>query len=197
MMIARIARLNAIALMAGAIAACSSTKSHFYTLDSTATPQSASAAHEAVVVNSVSVPAEVDQPQFVLQVAPNRVELEDYNRWASPLSDGIARAVAGDLAADLGTPDVVTAPTINFTPSYQVSIDVQRFESIKGESALVEAVWAVRRVSDGATRTGRTVARETVQGAGFDALAAAHSRALARVSGDIATAIRTEAAAQP
>jgi hypothetical protein len=32
-----------------------------------------------------------------------------------------------------------------------------------------------------------------VQGDSFDALAAAHSRALARLSGDIATAIRAEA----
>jgi hypothetical protein len=36
-----------------------------------------------------------------------------------------------------------------------------------------------------------------VQSDGFDALAAAHSRALARVSGDIAIAIRMEAARQP
>jgi hypothetical protein len=39
----------------------------------------------------------------------------------------------------------------------------------------------------------RTVERETVQGDGFDALAAAHSRALAKMSGDIAAAIRAEA----
>ena len=43
----------------------------------------------------------------------------------------------------------------------------------------------------------RTVASETVSGSGFDALAAAHSRALAKISRDIAAAIRTEAAAKP
>jgi hypothetical protein len=39
------------------------------------------------------------------------------------------------------------------------------------------------------------VAREPVQGEGFDALAAAHSRAIATLSGDIAAAIRSESAA--
>jgi len=149
------------------------------------------------MISPVSIPAEVDQPQFVVQVAPNRVEVDDLNRWAAPLSDSIARAIAGDLAADLGTPDVVTAPAANFSATYQVTIDIQRFESVRGESALIEAVWSVRRTASGYTRMGRTVARETVQGDGFDALAAAHSRALAKVSGDIASAILTETAHQP
>ena len=145
------------------------------------------------MVGPVSVPASVDQPQFVVQVAPNRVEVDEFNRWAAPLSDSIARAVAGDLAVLLGTPDVATAPLANFNPAYRVTIDVQRFESVQGQAALVEAVWTVRKTAGGETRSGRTVAREAVQGDGFDALAAAHSRALATMSADIAAAIRAEA----
>ena len=128
----------------------------------------------------------------MVQVAPNRVEVDEFNRWVAPLNDGIARALAGDLAVQLGTPEVAAAPLANFNPSYWVTIDVQRFESIPGQAALVEAVWTVR-AAGGETRSGRTVAREAVQGDGFDALAAAHSRALAKMSGDIAAAIRAEA----
>jgi hypothetical protein len=51
----------------------------------------------------------------------------------------------------------------------------------------------VRKAAGAVTRAGRTVAREPVQGDGFDALAAAHSRALAKLSADIAVAIRAEA----
>jgi len=197
MMAERIRRRCYIVFAAAALAGCASAQSRFYTLESTTAPQTAPAAHESVIIGPVSIPAEVDQPQFVVQIAPNRVQVEDFNRWASPLSDGIARAVAGDLAAELGTTDVVTAPAFNFNPAYQVTIDVQRFESIRGEAATVEAVWSVRKTTSGNTRMGRTIARETVQGDGFDALAAAHSRALAKVSDDIAAAIRTEAALQP
>jgi uncharacterized lipoprotein YmbA len=147
----------------------------------------------AVAVGPVSIPAAVDQPQFVVQVAPNRVEEDEFNRWAAPLNDGIARAVAGDLAALLGTPDVAAAPFANFDPNYMVTIEVQRFESIRGEAAVIDAVWTVRKAAGGVTRSGHTVAREDVQGDSFEALAAGHSRAIASISGDIATAIRSEA----
>jgi len=93
----------------------------------------------------------------------------------------------------LGTPEVANSQLANFVPDYRVTIDVQRFESVQGQAAVVEAVWTVRKTAGGEIRSGRTVARETVQGQGFDALAAAHSQAIAKMSGDIAAAIRAEA----
>jgi uncharacterized lipoprotein YmbA len=149
------------------------------------------------MVGPVSVPASVDQPEFVVQIASNRVELDEFNRWAAPLNDGIARAVAGDLVVLLGTPEVATAPMANFSAAYSVTINVQRFESTRGEGTLLDAVWAVHQTAGGATRSGRTVAQEAAQGGSYDALAAAHSRALARMSGDIAAAIRAETGKQP
>jgi uncharacterized lipoprotein YmbA len=191
MMPPRSAVLLAITFLASA---CASAQPHYYTLDSTPAPASGPASHMAVMVGPVTVPASVDQPQFVVQVAANQVQVEEFNRWASPLNESIARAVAGDLSSQLGTPDVVAAPLANFAPDYRVTIDVQRFESIRGQAAVLEAVWVVRQTG-GRVLSGRTVAREPVQGDGFDALAAAHSRALVKVSADIAAAIRSEAEA--
>jgi uncharacterized lipoprotein YmbA len=76
-------------------------------------------------------------------------------------------------------------------------IDVQRFESTPGESATFDAAWIVLRSRDGLKRSGRTTAREPSQETGYAALAAAHSRAIARLSQDIADAVRAlERAAQ-
>jgi uncharacterized lipoprotein YmbA len=175
-----------------------SATARFYTLNSTATAQGAPATSYAVSVGPVSVPGYVDRPQFVVQAAPNRVALDEFNRWAAPLDEGIARVVAGDLTVLLGTTQVITFPLPpGFTPAYQVTIDVQRFESTPGKGVVVDAIWVVRRSAGGEPRMGRTVASDTVEGEGFDALAAAHSRALAKVSGDIATAIRAAAAEKP
>ncbi len=194
----RFTRMLSTACLVTLFAACSATApSRFYTLGSTAAPGVALNGPAAVMIGSVAVPASVDQPQFVVQVAPNRVEVDEFNRWAAPLNDSIARAVAGDLAMQLGTPEVATSQLPNFVPTYFVTIDVQRFDSIRGEAALDEAVWVVRDTASGATRSGRTTARETVQGKDFEALAAAHSRALATLSGDIADAIRAEASTKP
>lgn len=189
----RTALLLAIAFLATAGVGCSaSAPSRFYTLDSTAAPGASLGAPSAVMVGPVSVPASVDQPQFVVQVAPNRVEVDEFNRWAAPLNDGISRAIAGDLAAQLGT-EVATARLANFNPAYVITLDVQRFDSIRGQASLIEAVWTVRRTANGVTRSGRTLARVAVQGDSFEALAAAHSHALAMVSSDIAATIRAEA----
>jgi uncharacterized lipoprotein YmbA len=142
------------------------------------------------MVGEVVIPEAVDRPEFVVQTAPNRVDVDEFNRWAAPLGNAIANTVAGDLAVLLGTPNVAAAPLANLDPDYQVTINVQRFESLRGEAALIDAVWTVQKTGDGPARPGRTLAREPVQGQGYDALAAGHSRALATLSADIAAAIQ-------
>ncbi len=184
------------AFLVTTVVGCGSTKpALFYTLNATATPVSAPAADYGVMVGPVSVPASVDRPEFVVQVAPNRVEIDEFNRWAAPLGESFARIVASDLSVLLGTPDVAVAPFANFDPVYRVTINVQRFDSLRGESVLVDAVWTVRPTAGGTTHAGRTAAQQAVVGQDFDALAAAHSLALGKLSGDIAVAIRALAAA--
>jgi uncharacterized lipoprotein YmbA len=183
-----------IAFVAMAAAGCASAPSQFYTLNSTVTDWATPPVNCAVVVGPVSVPADVDRPQFTVLVAPNRVAIDEFNRWAAPLGDNIARAVAGDLVAQLGTPRVMAASAANFAPAYQVTINIQKFESVPGKSARIEATWLVHKPGGGVV-TGVTSTTEPVTDGSVDALAAAHSRALAKMSSDIAAAIRTETGA--
>jgi len=180
--------LSTLAIVA---AGCTSTPaSRFYTLSADPTP-AATSSDLSVAVGPVSVPAVVDRPQMVVRVGPNQVRLEEFNRWASPLQNGIARAVAENLVAMLGTPRVtLSQQTVSTDSEYRAAIEVQRFESAPGEAATLEAVWTVSRTKDGGSRMGRTLAREATPDRGFDSLAAAHSRAVARLSRDIADAVR-------
>ena len=170
---------------------CASPPSRFYTLSSTpatATP----APGPAILVGPVSIPGVVDRPEIVVTIGNNEVWLDELNRWASPLTDNISLAVVENLIAVLATPRVaLAAQTGAFDADFSVAIEVQRFESIPGGSALVDALWRVRRVKDGVSTSGRTTVRENVTDRGYDALAAAHSRAVARLSQDVADAIRT------
>jgi len=86
----------------------------------------------------------------------------------------------------LGTPRVTLS---NIDADYRAAIEVQSFESSLGEAAMLDAVWFVRRSKDGKTETGRTAVREAVQEKSYDALAAAHSRAVAHLSRDLAAAV--------
>lgn len=191
-MTTRYIRILTIALVAGA-AGCASAPSRFYVLRSTATSADAPRSSLGVLVGPVNVPGSVDRPEFVVQVAPNRVEIDEFNRWAAPLDESIARAVAGDLSVLLGTPDVAVAPMANFKAAYRVTLDVQRFDSLPGSATILETVWSVHQVASGEIRSGRTLARETVAEPGYEALAAAHSRALGQMSAEIAAAIQSMA----
>jgi uncharacterized lipoprotein YmbA len=183
-----------VALLALLLAACgSSPKSYFYTLTAEAGEAAPAAGSPAIAVGPVSVPEMVDQPQIVARVDANQVEVEEYRRWASPLRSEIARVIAANLARELGTVRVWSYAQASLpNPDFQVLIDVQRFDSVLGEAVAIEALWTIRPAAGGAPRTGRSSVREPAPGASFDALAAAHSRALARVSRDIATAIRAK-----
>ena len=101
-MATRTTSVLALAFVGALAAGCASAPSRFYTLAATATPVGAPSARYAIVVGPVSIPPEVDRAELVIQVAPNRVELDEFNRWAGPLADGIARAVAGNLSVLLG-----------------------------------------------------------------------------------------------
>jgi uncharacterized protein len=171
-------------------AGCASTPSRFYTLSAAPSPAATSSAL-SVVVGPVSVPAVVDRPEIVVTTGPNQVRVEEFNRWAAPLQDNLSRVIAENLVALLGTPRVtLSLQTSSADAGYRAVIEVQSFESTPGEAARLDAVWTVRRIKDGRTETGRTTVREAVQEKGYDALAAAHSRAVARLSQDIADAVQ-------
>jgi len=173
------------------IAGCASAPSHLYTLSASPTAAAQpdpSLSKLVIVIGPVSIPAIVDVPQIVVHTGPNQVSLNEFNRWASPLKDNIARVVAANLSAMLGTSRV--SSTLNIDADYRVAIDVQTFESAPGDAATLSALWTVRRVKDGKTDAGSTSDREPASQKSYEALAAAHSRALIRLSADIAEAIR-------
>jgi uncharacterized lipoprotein YmbA len=188
-------------LAAAALTGCGSSPTpRFYTLS--APEQPTAKADYSVSVGPVSVPNIVDRPQFVLRNAANQVLIAEQSRWADSLRSEIPRVIAANLAHSLGDAYVSTYPQgTGIDADYVVVIDIQRFESAPGEGATVEALWVVRPKAKGAAqRSGRSLVRETAPGKDndkdYDALVAAHGRALASISRDIAEVIRA-ARAEP
>ena len=187
----RLTSIAAVFVLVPLAAGCSSPMSRFYTLSAANAPAAASSTL-SIVVGPVSVPAVVDRPQIVVTTGPNQVRPEEFNRWASPLQNNISRVVAENLVAVLGTPRVILfSQTLGGDVDYRAAIEVQRFESAPGEAATLDAVWTVSRTKDGKSQTGRTTVREATSDKGYDALAAAHSRGLARLSREIADSVLT------
>ena len=186
-----IAFFCAMCALAVGVAGCAVPASHFYTLSRVPAATVVGTLNVSIVVGPVSIPALVDLPQIVVSTGPNQVTLDEFNRWASPLQSDISRVVAENLVTLLGTPRVSQfQKSLNLDADYRVAIEVQSFDSAPGDAATLNAVWIVRRTKDGKSQTGRTTVREPTATAGFDALAAAHSRALTRMSQEIADAVR-------
>jgi len=153
-------------LVVSMLAGCaSSPPTRFYMLS--APEQPAAKAVYSVAVGPVTVPEIVDRPQFVLRSAANEVTITEQTRWAGSLQNEIPRVIAANLAQSLGDTQVwVYSKGAGSEADYRVTVDIQRFESVLGQAATVEAQWTVRVAKDktGALRSGRSVVREPAQG---------------------------------
>jgi uncharacterized lipoprotein YmbA len=138
----------------------------------------------------VSVPESVDRTAMVLRTGPHQVEIDDGNRWAEPLKSAIPRVIAETLMRELGTPRVMSSRAGTPSPvDFRVAIEIQRFESSLADGATLDALWSITSTKGGAPRTGRTFAQEASSSRDHQGVAAAHSRALARLARDIAAAL--------
>jgi uncharacterized protein len=188
-------RASAVAVMLAMLFGCAGApKEQFYTLSNGADGDRAPlpAQDYAVAVGPVYIPDVVDRPHLVTRMGGSEVRISEQVRWAEPLKEGIARAVATNLAADLQNGRVSPrASPAGGEPDYRVIVDVQDFDSALGKAATIEVMWTLRRAKDGEIRTGRARVRQAVANDSYDELVSAHARALADVSRSIAETIRS------
>jgi uncharacterized lipoprotein YmbA len=180
------------------LAGCSSPRVTFYTLNPVVIPEAGAPAAtlDSVIIAPLVLPDLYDQPQLVVRVAANRVEILETHRWAAPLKSEIPRILAENLAVLLKPARVATYPqNSGLDAEYRVQIDIQRYEMTAGQGVALDALWSVRRTAGGSAKSGRSVVSEPVAAAGYDSLVAAQSRALGTVSRDLAQALRALAAA--
>lgn len=182
------------ALVAVVLAGCAgnAAKENYYTL--AAPPSSAPLATgvtPSIYVGPVSVPEAVDRTPLVLRTSANQVEISDTDRWAEPLKTAIPRVLADVISRELGTQRVMASRQASALPvDFRVAVEIQRFESSLDEGASLDALWTITGPKAAAPRSGRTMAQEPATTRDPAGIAAAHSRALARLGRDIAAALR-------
>jgi len=143
----------------------------------------------SIAVGAARIGEMYDRPQLVVRASGNRVNILEQQRWAEPLKAGIARVVAADLGRLLGTSHTTAYPRVEASGTgFRVALDVQRFDATPGTGVDLDVAWRVTRLPQGTVQEGRTTTSEAASGE-YEALVAAHSRALASVSRDIAQAI--------
>jgi uncharacterized lipoprotein YmbA len=175
-----------------------SPSSRFYLLSSLSrTGQEAKAPTDencpSIGIGPISVPGYLDQPQVVTRTTGNELLLAEFDRWAEPLRENFTRVLSQNISTLLCTKSVVLFPWQRRIPvDYRIEMDVLRFDGTLGGNASLEAWW---RVFSGDGRkmlvAKKSSFSEPVDGKDFGSLISAQSRALGRLSSEIAEAIRT------
>ncbi len=172
---------------------CATPPSRFYVLtaQSQAGPEPP-AADLTLGVGPVRLVPYLERPQIVARERGNRLKIEEFDRWGGTLEASVTWVMAENLSRSLGTDAVVTFPWERaVTPDYQVAIDVRQFDAAADGQVRLIAQWRI--LGDDGRRLytiGRSDIREPLSGQGFESQVAAQSRALARMSDEIAAALR-------
>lgn len=139
----------------------------------------------AISVPAVKIPEQVDRPQIVLnQVGGTQVTLLNESQWAAPLADEIRTALSNELSRRLGVLDVNVQAAPETLPLWLITVTVQRFESVYGGQAVLEATW--RQMPRNGIKGKGAICRAQIEvpvGTGMPALVAGHQQAVRTLAG--------------
>jgi uncharacterized lipoprotein YmbA len=190
---------GAFLLMVLLFAACSSTPPvKYYTLNTLPEMQQdvsedASSDQMAVGLGPMVFPKSLNRPQIVIRQSPNRVEVSEFHRWASPLQGDFLRVLAKNISILLPMSRVAVYPWKDqFSPTYRIKLNVEQFDGQFGTHVILDVTWSVAKQKDtNEPVVKNSLIKEPVSTEDYEAIVAAKSRALAVLSQEIVLVINT------
>jgi len=173
----------AIASLAAAVITGCGSPPRFHSL--LGAPLAAAPPAVAWQIAPVVIPAQVDQPQFVVRRGDGSYAVLEQERWVAPLQDELREALAEQLATRLGPAGGLAAAG---HADWRITLEVQRFDSAPGRATLV-AQWRVQTASAGGAALRCSVRQEQAVAEGVPALAAGQQRNVAQLAGGLAAAL--------
>ena len=176
----------------------SSPPTRFYTLSSLQEGgkelRASSSGEDLVIgVGPIKFPEYLDRAEIVTRSSSNKITLSHFDLWAGSLAEDFSRALAENLSVLLATESVFVYPRLRpGSAKFQLTLDVIRFDGSLGGDVSLIVRWAIL---EGKERKVVTLHKSTIiepsGEKGYEALVAANSRALEKLSREIAEAIRT------
>jgi uncharacterized lipoprotein YmbA len=157
------------------------------------TPKRESSARNLVIgIGPVKLADYLDQSNLVTRASDNQLVKAEYDRWVGSFKDDFINVLAENIGFLLPTERVYLYPWRPSVPiDYQVVLDVVRLDGRLGEAAWLVARWSVLGGPEKKLlNMERSSIREPVKDADYAALVAAQSRAVAKLSQEIAEAIQ-------
>jgi len=141
-----------------------------------------------VGIGPIELPGIVSRVQMVRQVDANRMEISAFNRWADYPDRLVQGVLEQNLILLLPGAQVMSSPwPVGFKPDVILSIQFIQFIGTTDKRVRLDVDWTVSfNDQRSSTETYRRTFIEPMSGAGFDDLAAAHSRVLATFCREVA-----------
>ena len=185
------ARYALILLMVVAVLGCkgSTPPVTFYTLTPVSAIQDAGSGETSlkdvlIGIGPLKFPKILDRPQIVTRPAPGRLDLAEFKRWGGFLKDDFLSVMAENMTILLGTDQVVVYPWPGgLRPMVRIEFDVHQFDGKLGDSVVLSVSWILKtpEKTDN-THLKRATIVQPVSGPDYDALVAAKSMALEKLS---------------
>ena len=173
--------------------------SRFFTLtplpqaEETATKRAADSVGISVGIGPIRFPEYLDRQEIVTRIGQNQIDVSENDRWAAPLEENFTRVLSQNLSALVPTQWINPYPwPIDKRPSYQVEIEVLRFEANAAGDVQLSARWVVLDANKKNSihyRESRLSRRAKTKST--EASVAALSEALGDLSREIADAVST------
>ncbi|MCU0795133.1 MAG: PqiC family protein [Akkermansiaceae bacterium] len=170
------------------LASCAAPKSYYLLTPEGPAPAGGG---PGIGVGPVSIAAYLDRPNLVFQESGNRLAVAESHRWAGDLENNIATVLAANLGRRQNTGNVRTYPwSDDGDLRRQISIDVRQLHGTADGDAVLEAAWRVYSLPDRRMIASKSWSgTEPLEADGYDALAAAQSRLLARLATEISRSL--------
>jgi uncharacterized lipoprotein YmbA len=175
----------------------SSPPTRFYTLSSlqeggSERRESTSDQGLVIRVGPIKFSEYLDRTEIVTRSSSNKITLSDFDVWAGSFAEDFSRVLAENLSVLLSTESVIVYPGPRpSTVDYQITVDVIRFDGPLGGDVSLTARWAILQGKDKKLVSVRKSTIIEPSGArGYEAMVAADSRALEKLSREIAEAIK-------
>jgi uncharacterized lipoprotein YmbA len=119
------------------LAACRGDPIQFHTLTPAQPSGNSRTSAAEIQIEGISVPPQVDRPQIVIRQGNSGMAILETEWWGASLVDELRSALVDQM--------------VNNNPRRNVSVrlDVQRFDSIPGQYALIDVKWRLRNLSEG------------------------------------------------
>ena len=163
-----------------------------------------------IAISNVLIPSYLDRNQIVTRLDEVEYELGEFDQWAEPINDNLTRAIAQNLSRLLADDGADVFPAAKEVPyEYGIGIEVIRFDGKLDDHVTLIARWGIFGADEGdlivlrkfehqekivdqppkpkpaAPGTAESFKRENYKG-----LVMAQSRAVEKLSRDIAAAVK-------